>query len=792
MKFDLSRLKEVDYVDLLLKVGDKAFLAVAALVFVWALYGLFTAVRDLPDVSPSQLEQAASSLRDRLNQSQPTPEALAQLGIVNPDFENLVKQIEADEPPTLIASAGLFYRFVDFGGVLREQPTIFAPQDLYVAADRGGLLLYKLDEKGEKIPVTQADAKKATKPRRPRRQPRRSRRYSNAMAAMMSGMGEMGYAMGGDMYGEMGMGTGMYPGMGMGGYPGMGYGGMEEMMEGEGDYASGYPGAAPGAPPGAGAPAAAPREETGLTEEERASRRIAGLTTEQKEQKEEETPTTAQPVAQQYQQEVRGYRWVVITAVYPHKKQVEEYRKALKTFEEPKYKEVKVERRVLQADGTFSDWQPVDTSVQADLAKRVVNWEPENPELVDAIVDALVQPLPELAYGMWSYVDHIKAIQSVAEAKKKSVEEVAQAGAAQGQQAAAGPYGGYGGYEGANFAGEDTAMEGEYGDETGYPGMGGGYPGMGGGYPGMTGGYPGMEAGGYPGMGSGGYPGMGTGGYPGMGGPAGRAMMPPGTGMPYGQGSQAPVPQQSAAHEGPKLNVEYVQIRFVDYTVEPGRTYQYRMKVVVENPNYKRPDVADESYAQSETLEGPWSDPSPAVYVGKDVEYYLVDVRESEDPVQRRAIFEVHRWDQQTGDWYLDRFETVPGATIGGPRKIEVLTWEGDVVEKQVDFSAGAVLLDVVGGRGQLRVNGKIHSYESPVQALVVTVTGDIIWRVLTDDLENPIRREREEYWQEVREIIKEIKQQENRSGPELGLPQFGAPGGNFAPGGGAPRIPGK
>ncbi len=791
MKVDMSRLKNVDYVGLALKVGDKAFLGLAALFFLWAVFGMFSAVRALPDVSPSDLQQAARQLRDRIQNARPDEQTLAQLGIVNPDFEGLVRQIEADEPPVLVANADLFYRFIDFGGVLREQPTIFAPEELYVAADRGGVLLYKLNEKGEKIPATKP-TKSTTKPRRPKRKSRSSRRYSNRMAAMMSGMGEMGYGAAGGMYGEM-MG-GMYGGMEMGGYPGMGYGGMEGMegMEmGEGDYAGGYPGAGEGGPPGAtGASRPSQQQGPGLSPDELARRRVAGaLPEEATGEKGAQSGGTGQTVAQQYEQEVKGVRWVVVTAVFPHRKQLEEYRKALKTFEQPKYKEVKVERRVLQSDGTFSEWQPVDTKFQAELARRVVSWEPENPNLQEVLIDALVQRLPQLAYGLWAYVDHIKALQAVAEAKKKSVSEVAQAGGGQEGAAAVGP-----GYAGMNFAGEETMTEGEYGG-TGYPG-GGGYPGMGaGGYPAMGGGgYPAMGAGGYPGMGAGGYPGGSGGGYPGMGGPgAGRALMPPG-GTPgygqqgYGQQTGAPVPQQSAAHEGPTIDVEYVMVRFVDYTVEPGRTYQYRMKVVVENPNYKRPDVADESYAESETLEGPWSEPSQPVYVGKDIEYYLVDVRETQDPVLKRAIFEVHRWDEETGDWFLEKFEVVPGSPIGGERKIDTLTWDGDVHPRTVDFASGAVLLDVVGGRGHLRVGRRVHSYEEPVQALVVTPTGDIVWRVLTDDRENAVRKEREEYWNEVRQAIKEIKQGDSRQGPESGVPLFGAP--NFAPGGDASRVP--
>jgi hypothetical protein len=84
-------------------------------------------------------------------------------------------------------------------------------------------------------------------------------------------------------------------------------------------------------------------------------------------------------------------------------------------------------------------------------------------------------------------------------------------------------------------------------------------------------GYPGGP--GYEGMpGMGGYPGApgGYGGYPGM----------EGSGMPgYGMNLQLQRP------------VPYYLLRYFDFEVEPGKNYQYRVRLVMRDPNYQRSAV---------------------------------------------------------------------------------------------------------------------------------------------------------------------------------------------------------
>jgi WD40 repeat protein len=69
----------------------------------------------------------------------------------------------------------------------------------------------------------------------------------------------------------------------------------------------------------------------------------------------------------------------------------------------------------------------------------------------------------------------------------------------------------------------------------------------------------------------------------------------------------------------PTCTAERVLVRFIDFTVEPERTYQYRLKVVVKNPNYNRLDVQKQDLAKDAVLDScDWSDATRDIRVPAD------------------------------------------------------------------------------------------------------------------------------------------------------------------------------
>jgi hypothetical protein len=62
---------------------------------------------------------------------------------------------------------------------------------------------------------------------------------------------------------------------------------------------------------------------------------------------------------------------------------------------------------------------------------------------------------------------------------------------------------------------------------------------------------------------------------------------------------------------------EYRMFRFVDTTVEPGKTYRYRIRISVRNPNYGLPAqyLAEADLAKPAILAAKWTDPSASAHI---------------------------------------------------------------------------------------------------------------------------------------------------------------------------------
>ncbi len=67
--------------------------------------------------------------------------------------------------------------------------------------------------------------------------------------------------------------------------------------------------------------------------------------------------------------------------------------------------------------------------------------------------------------------------------------------------------------------------------------------------------------------------------------------------------------------QGPQ--VDYKLFRCFDFSVQPGRTYRYRVRLVLDNPNYNvgAQYLANAALAKGATRPSPWSDPSSEVNI---------------------------------------------------------------------------------------------------------------------------------------------------------------------------------
>jgi hypothetical protein len=182
---------------------------------------------------------------------------------------------------------------------------------------------------------------------------------------------------------------------------------------------------------------------------------------------------------------------------------------------------------------------------------------------------------------------------------------------------------------------------------------------------------------------------------------------------PFSNDGNAPKPQK--AKELP----EYCLVRVVDVTVRPGRTYEYRLKVRMRNPNHLREDAADADVEALESAE--WSSPKLMLHVDPELRYYAVDQAEAIklaakpetyrdrysvdfsrgnlNPLQM-TFFQAHRWVERIrlptvsrfrmmlsqgpdwvevpfGDWVIaERFPVWRGEYVGRSERVDVPRWD--------------------------------------------------------------------------------------------------------------------
>jgi hypothetical protein len=233
--------------------------------------------------------------------------------------------------------------------------------------------------------------------------------------------------------------------------------------------------------------------------------------------------------------------------------------------------------------------------------------------------------------------------------------------------------------------------------------------------------------------------------------------------------------------------------------VQPGFSYEYRVRVKMANPNYKQEKlVAYPSLAKDKELYGEWTT-VPAVAVPYDTFWYVLD----DKPDRERATIQVHRWidvldvsrDRRisVGDWSIDpKAAAYRGEYLGRPVLTKVPTWDKvaemyeiarDPKTKQkarlpVDFSVRepgkqfpALLIDFQGGKGiQARIPNRVVSEDTPVQMLVVEPDGRLVLRSSLDDVTNSDRVGRVEAWKKRLEDIEKGVRGGGRAGPGQGL----------------------
>jgi hypothetical protein len=261
--------------------------------------------------------------------------------------------------------------------------------------------------------------------------------------------------------------------------------------------------------------------------------------------------------------------------------------------------------------------------------------------------------------------------------------------------------------------------------------------------------------------------------------------------------------KDKAPGENDPVVAEHCLVRLLDVGVEPGKRYEYRLRIKMKNPNHglELSKVAYPKLAKDEYIYSDWVT-VPPVTVPDDVNWYIVD----EKPDRERLTVQVHKWlgeaqadpknEKYTvpvADWVvLDRSlptaaSVYRGEFIGRPAAVQVPTWDmkkedwefarnpsGRSSNVPVDFtvrpegaSHPALLIDYDGGKGrQTHTTGKrLVEDNAPVQVLVLSPEDKLELRSSLEDVNDKERKERYDNWKKRRDEVRNPRKSEAARG---------------------------
>ncbi|HEX7450235.1 MAG TPA: hypothetical protein VF306_21935 [Pirellulales bacterium] len=408
-----------------------------------------------------------------------------------------------------------------------------------------------------------------------------------------------------------------------------------------------------------------------------------------------------------------GRYWVCLVGAIPYAAQVQEFRKTFrdstypdKSRDFPSYVRPDIERAEVVA-GEEPKWESVNVEKAWEDMRT---WAAEYPDVVPfEFVEAIAEPLPALIGADFEPAEVVHP--KVAELADRKAAEAEQAALEKEEQSKAkGP------------KGRGTAQKPGAGAGRGMPGgMGGGYGPMGGMAGRMRGGRPGGPMGGMGmGMGGAGMGGYGRSGY----GMAGAGMGGAGVGG-YGMmgGGLAGLP---GASRQPERQPEWKLFRFFDFEAKPGKTYQYRVKLVFENPNFNVPIRYLENYADrdGEYREAEWSEPSPPVTVRHGNRMLAGPLKEvGGEPTIELAVKQFNQDEASEARKFMTGRRGAVLNELGAKVLVpDPTAQKGIGREVEVDFQTDTLLIDILGG-DSISV-GRGPKVKSPGHVLVLRSDG--------------------------------------------------------------------
>lgn len=248
-------------------------------------------------------------------------------------------------------------------------------------------------------------------------------------------------------------------------------------------------------------------------------------------------------------------------------------------------------------------------------------------------------------------------------------------------------------------------------------------------------------------------------------GPFGAGAAPAAPAAPPAQAA-APVPGGEAQH------TKYLQFRFLDFDIEPGKRYRYQVKLVLNNPNLNldQAHLEKPELAVGETREAPWSSPSPPVQYPYLEQMFAGNYKSSGGDLEPEVGVALKWWfPTLAAEGYVTFEKMLRGAILNGQVQISYFTpGKNEPTSVSSAFKSDILLVDFGWERtdlAQLAPGGR--RIARPSEVLLVNPRGEM--KIALQTMDAPL-------W---------AVQRQARGGAAAG----GAvgPGGVGAPGGAAP-----
>ena len=183
-------------------------------------------------------------------------------------------------------------------------------------------------------------------------------------------------------------------------------------------------------------------------------------------------------------------------------------------------------------------------------------------------------------------------------------------------------------------------------------------------------------------------------------------------------------PPAAGPDAGAAGGAEFKLFRFIDTSVEPGKTYRYRVRFEMWNPNVNLPvqHLANAALATPLKLTAPPSNETAAVSVPDPTAVLVGPLRKAEMKKMKAGMLEVLVLapSARTGDYALRGLVTEPGGLLNVDEK---LNKPGDRRTRGEDFHTDRVLVDVR-GRQEDRADQRSTRPPEPFELLCLRPDG--------------------------------------------------------------------